>query len=308
MRLKTTFVLNSFIKQLKLGGFYIYATNNTRDFSMTSTQQRALCAIEILLFWESQINRKRLAILLGLSESRASQFIKRYEENFPGFICYDEKKKCHYPTEHFQPQLTTGTTDEYLQLILRQKQHTATTEVISAPQRYVIPDVLKTICNAIQKSPQQLNVIYQSLQNPDDSQQRIITPHTLVFSGLRWHVRAFCEKSKTFKDFVLSRFAQTEKAEFGQVTVEQDTHWQTFEELVIMADPRLTESQRKLIEREHGMNESRLVIETRGALIRYQMELLNIDTGNPNPESQQIIVESACWKRIQPYLNEACGL
>lgn len=268
---------------------------------MTLTQQRVFRAVEILLLWESQINRKRLAILLGLSENRASQLIKQYEANFPDFIRYDKKTKIHYPTEHFQAQLIQGTTDEYLQLILQKTKHTTTAEVISAPQRHVIPEVLKILCSAIQHK-NKIKIIYQSLQNPDTKQWRVITPHTLVFSGLRWHVRAFCENSQTFKDFVLSRFSEAKKGEFGQVTAKQDLHWQTFEELVIMADPRLTEGQRKLLEREHGMKEGRLVIETRGALIRYQMELLNIDTGNPNPESQQIIVEPNCWKRIQAYL------
>ncbi len=270
-------------------------------------QLYSLSAIEILLFWEGQINRKRLAILLGLSENRASQLIKQYEASFPGFIRYDKKKKCHFPTETFQPQLTKGITEDYLNLLLQENKQTASTEIIAAPQRYVIPQVLKTVCSAIQLK-NKIQIVYQSLQNPDTNQWRVITPHTLVFSGIRWHVRGFCEKSKTFKDFVLSRFAQAETEKFGAVTIQQDSHWQTFEELVIMADPRLTESQRKLIEREYGMNEGRLVIETRGALIRYQMELLNIDTGNPNPESQQIIVEPSCWKRIQCYLHEACGL
>ena len=34
---------------------------------------------------------------------------------------------------------------------------------------------------------------------------RLIAPHTLVYTGMRWHVRAYCEKNGQYRDFVLSR-------------------------------------------------------------------------------------------------------
>lgn len=34
---------------------------------------------------------------------------------------------------------------------------------------------------------------------------RLIAPHTLIYTGMRWHVRACCEKNRQYRDFVLSR-------------------------------------------------------------------------------------------------------
>src|SRR5690625_5587511 len=55
------------------------------------------------------------------------------------------------------------------------------------------------------RTQQRLEVDYVSLSNPN-RQGRIIVPHTFVSTGLRWHLRAWCEKSQSYRDFVLSRF------------------------------------------------------------------------------------------------------
>ena len=39
-----------------------------------------------------------------------------------------------------------------------------------------------------------------------DAETRLIAPHTLIYTGMRWHVRAYCEKNRDYRDFVLSRF------------------------------------------------------------------------------------------------------
>jgi predicted DNA-binding transcriptional regulator YafY len=54
-----------------------------------------------------------------------------------------------------------------------------------------------------------VEVIYQSLTDRDSQQQRIIEPHSLINTGLRWHLRAYSEDTYDFRDFVLSRFAET---------------------------------------------------------------------------------------------------
>lgn len=39
-----------------------------------------------------------------------------------------------------------------------------------------------------------------------DGETRLIAPHTLIYTGMRWHVRAYCERNRDYRDFVLSRF------------------------------------------------------------------------------------------------------
>jgi predicted DNA-binding transcriptional regulator YafY len=45
-----------------------------------------------------------------------------------------------------------------------------------------------------------LETEYVSLNTPN-VEVRLIAPHTLVYTGMRWHVRAYCEKNGQYRDF-----------------------------------------------------------------------------------------------------------
>lgn len=83
---------------------------------------------------------------------------------------------------------------------------------------------------------------------------RVIQPHTVVHTGYRWHVRAWCEKNGDFRDFVLSRISDTPElvlpAEHG---VQDDVAWQTLVTIRLKPDPRLNKAQQALIARDYGM-------------------------------------------------------
>lgn len=68
-----------------------------------------------------------------------------------------------------------------------------------------------------------------------------IHPHVLVKTGLRWHLRAYCEDKKQFRDFVLSRFRGTPEL-LSPVTHsgELDLAWHTLIPLVFQPDHRLS--------------------------------------------------------------------
>jgi predicted DNA-binding transcriptional regulator YafY len=48
-----------------------------------------------------------------------------------------------------------------------------------------------------------ISVEYVPLAKPIP-ETRLIAPHTLIYTGMRWHVRAYCEKNRMYRDFVLS--------------------------------------------------------------------------------------------------------
>jgi len=53
---------------------------------------------------------------------------------------------------------------------------------------------------------------------------RLIEPHTLVYTGMRWHARAYCEKNGQYRDFVLSRLhGQPDLLDASPNTREQET-------------------------------------------------------------------------------------
>jgi predicted DNA-binding transcriptional regulator YafY len=139
-----------------------------------------------------------------------------------------------------------------------------------------------------------LEVDYVSIKNPD-REGRIIVPHTLVYTGLRWHVRAWCEKNQEYRDFVLSRFRDMPEILDDSVHgVDGDSEWNTLVCIRIVPDPRLSPAQREVIEGDYGMQAGALEISTRGKLVPYALKLLHIDLNAEleDPAAQQIVVEN----------------
>ncbi|MFP6808497.1 MAG: WYL domain-containing protein, partial [Pseudomonadales bacterium] len=171
--------------------------------------------IEIISMWEGRLTTNHLCDTFGIGRQQASKDINTYlQEIGPGNLIYDKHLKGYKPTENFAPCVTSGLCDEYLNLMHRNNElsHTfeflslqiANTEVVSVPARHIRPLVLRPIVTAARQN-RRLEVDYVSIHNPD-REGRVIVPHTLVYTGLRWHVRAWCEKNKDYRDFVLSRF------------------------------------------------------------------------------------------------------
>lgn len=94
-------------------------------------------------------------------------------------------------------------------------------------------------CFQAARTQKRVEISYVSLANPV-AETRIIAPHTLVCTPLRWHVRAYCEKNHAFRDFVLSRFREVNgMLDESPMTVAQDEQWQHKVNLILCPDPRL---------------------------------------------------------------------
>ncbi len=139
-------------------------------------------------------------------------------------------------------------------------------ELLRPPMRQISPKILRVITQAA-KNNQKIDLGYVSLFSPD-KESRIIAPHSLVCTPLRWHVRAYCEKNRDFRDFVLSRFRAINGVE-GKASVSK--------------------------EQDYNMIDGVTVIKTRAALLSYVLQALNIDISHQQrrPEAQQIVIQNA---------------
>lgn len=137
-----------------------------------------------------------------------------------------------------------------------------------------------------------------------DGETRLIAPHTLIYTGMRWHVRAYCEKNRDYRDFVLSRFRGVPELmdDKTENTREQDPGWSTRAQVIIEPDSRLKPEQRTIIEADYGMRDGQLVIETRGALVQYVLQRYQIDPTKVHAKAtaQQIVVTNL--DELQPWL------
>ncbi|MBT6265669.1 MAG: WYL domain-containing protein [Halieaceae bacterium] len=258
--------------------------------------------IECIALWEGRLTTRHLVETFGIGRQQASKDINTYNRTVaPDNLRYDKFLKGYEPNAAFKPTVTRGLAEEYLQLLANRSELHRTfssvalpqgnTEVLAPPIRPVSPELLRPLLQAAREQ-QRLEVDYASLNNPN-REGRIIAPHTLVWTGTRWHVRGWCEKNQGFRDFVLSRFRGTPEL-LGPTTQcsDDDQDWHKTIEIILKPDPRLSEEQQDVVAKDFGMNQGQLCVIVRARLANYLLQLLNIHTGEAlsDPKAQQVII------------------
>ena len=260
--------------------------------------------IEIIALWEGRLTTNHLCDTFGIGRQQASKDINTYNYDCaPGNLEYDKTLKGYKPSKAFKPVYTSGNADEYLHLLNRNDDlsqtfsalplSTANTEVINAPARKLAPALIRNIVQAARQC-RRIDVDYVSLVNPDH-EGRVIVPHTLVFTGLRWHVRGWCEKNSEYRDFVLSRFRGIpELMDLSGHTVAEDMDWHTDVEVRLVPNPELNKAQRQVVAEDYGMLDNKLAITTRGPLVQYLLQELRVEPNarDMSARSQPIVVSN----------------
>ena len=253
--------------------------------------------LELIAFWEGQINTKPLMSALGLTRQSVSQLLKQYQADFPNSLDYDAKRKAYQITDHFKPHYIDQTVDEYFAWLhfgniptFPQEPTHHTQYRIDALPRYVSPHVMRPLHKAV-KEKTAVDCEYLSVAS-SDPQGRLLYPHSFVKTANRWHVRAYCALRQEYLDFVLSRFQSVDyDGENAQNTPAQDERWNTQVTLILAPDSRLTDKQKSVLENDYGMTNSQLHITTRAALVKYTLDDLQIKTKmlEANPQAQQLV-------------------
>jgi len=127
-----------------------------------------------------------------------------------------------------------------------------------------------------------------------------------VYTGMRWHVRAYCEKNRQYRDFVLSRLrGEPELLDHSVNGVDGDVDWNTDIPVVFTTDVRLSAEQKAIIETDFGMVDGQLVVPSRRALVKYVLQRYQIDPKSHNPKAaaQQIVVDNL--DELRPWLYDS---
>ena len=267
--------------------------------------------LELLAWWEGQIHPVQLAEHWQVTRQHASKLLKQWNNTHPGALEYLPQEKHYRTTKAFVPQRINGDVVEYLNWSTLGIQPRFATdaerhqplphEILSHPPRHVTPQLIRPLIRAIREQ-KRLDVDYVSLSNPSH-QGRIIVPHHFVNNGQRWHLRAWCEKSYDYRDFVLSRFrGEPELMDYSEKGAAQDHAWNTLVSVILQPDPRLTPAQQEVIEQDYLMQNGQLHITTRACLVPYLLRGLQIHphTQEGEPEAQQLVIVNK--SDIQPWL------
>lgn len=66
--------------------------------------------------------------------------------------------------------------------------------ILEVPSRAIKPHILRPLIRAVREG-RRVEAEYVSMTTPQP-EIRVLSPHALVCTPLRWHVRAYCEKNK----------------------------------------------------------------------------------------------------------------
>lgn len=261
--------------------------------ALTWDQALRFRLLEIVLQWEGRLTTNHLCTAFNIGRQQASRDINRYiKEVSPEGMEYDRKLKGYKPTAQFRPRYSEGKVDEYLMLLHREKQHQRQheaegltlplmdlryghIEILNVPNRHIDPVIVRGLVQAA-RHQLRVDVDYVSLSSAEMSGRNIV-PHTLVYDGIRWHVRAYCEKKKDYLDFVMSRFRGApdllNASEHGR---KQDREWNTQVTAVVVPNPELNTTQQAIIASDYAMVEGKLLITQRIPLLHYALERLQV--------------------------------
>lgn len=252
--------------------------------------------IELLAYWQGKVNSSDLRRQFAISRQQATHYLQMYRTVCPQNLHYQSSVKGFEPASDFAPRYISGDVSEYLDWLDHQGNITVsqastglTHTALTLPKRQVSPMVMRALVAAIRRR-QRLDVEYLSLSNPVN-EGRVIQPHTFVKTGLRWHLRAYCEQTNEFRDFVLSRFrGEPELLGPADHSAADDPGWNSELKLILVPDPALSDAQQQVVAEDYQMQNGRLVIRTKPALAQYLLQEMQIDLRgeNSSPTARQL--------------------
>ncbi|KAF7781255.1 hypothetical protein PRUB_b0412 [Pseudoalteromonas rubra] len=269
---------------------------------MQAKEEQYFRYIEAVLFWQGEIQTGTFQDKFKLSRPSARRYVTDFIERYQIAASYNESEKAYVLASPFTPNYISQDFAEYASLTGEQYVHNLSTSTITAlalPHRKLNPTILRPILNACRRQSV-LDIRYQSIKEGGET-ERVIRPHTLINSGLRYHLRAYCEHAKGFRDFSLSRIvsASPEFISKAQKYKKDDEAWQQEVTLTIIPDPRLSEYAQQVIAHDFDMHNHQKQIKTNAALINYLISILRLDVQHPHPEAQQIVMEPTCYQELR---------
>lgn len=281
--------------------------------------EQRLGFIEFRLFWEGSINRADLIEFFGVSVPQASKDLTMYQERAPGNMEYDKRNKCYVAADKFVLRFLDPDPYVYLEQLRSVAERTTAphessiaqlpeADVALTPKRDIDIEILRRVLDAM-RSANSIEVFYQSMntRRPDPIWRRI-TPHAFGYDGFRWHTRAYCHLENCFKDFLLPRILEVgRKGEPGE-TGEADWLWNNYFDIIIGPHPGLTESQKKVVAKDYGLEQGRGVLSVRYAMLFYVLKRLGLlgDAEKEDPRRQHIVALNK--NDVQTALNRSSNL
>lgn len=280
------------------------------------TQRPSLTLLESILLWEGRLNNARLRELFEIKGVRASVMIREFREHHPDWTAWNSVTKSFHATEEaYRAGPTIGgegkigvaaSHGQYLALV--GLPHTSLDPTprrgawAAFPDIYVPAPRIYSILSEAIRVRRSVQITYMSMGEPMPT-QRVISPHSLIQAGRRWHTRAFSAERKQFRDYALGRMVSAKLLDAASETREEDDEaWMAKVQVRLIAHPALTEDQEAVIRFEYFNNTAARVDTCRGALVHYYIQDVRAatDITTQKPPEYQLAVSNI--DEIRPWL------
>ena len=274
--------------------------------------RQRLMLLEGTLLLSGWVRTQALMDTFGISRAQASKDFAVYHELRPKNLVYNKSKKYYEAGESFEPLFLTGKSSELFDVlaatqhkdgpVLAMATQTPKVEIIRPLDRELDLKIVRAISTAA-ANLKKVRITYQSMKDEETEPEiRTISPHTLVFSGFRWHARAYSDESQGFRDYVLGRMlGSVEVLDEPGVSSEHDHEWNELVKVKIGPHPGLRPHQQRIIAQDYGMDDSVIEVPVRKALVQYFLYLMQVhpDRVVSDPVKQQIALLNE--NELKPY-------
>ncbi len=264
----------------------------------------------ILLLCEGRVKNERIRHILDITQPYTSRLIRQLREEYPNWVELDTFEKSYVATEDAYKEAkelglwSRGALEAYVE-ILKTDRLNPPVQCFSA-----IPAVLTPPAEVFGRLNYAINmgygvkVHYRSMENPTPT-ERILYPHALVQTSKRWHVRAYCPASESYKDFNLGRMSNVEPIT-DRVSFEyqpRDSEWNLNVSVEIVPHRDLNDAQKEMIQDEflEGAKIRKYIV--RAALVRYYIASLSAAVDVTTQKAPTYLLEVSNVDELIPYIS-----
>ncbi len=261
------------------------------------SQVERLAYIEARLYFLGELQRQDVAQRFSVASAQASRDLSLYKQLAPKNLDYDYRARTYQPSSKFKRifELSTENVLWWLKSGLGDGLPNPPGLPTESVNTLCIPDgeMLAQVTRAIYRK-KTLEIKYLSLSS--GYKTRKISPHALVDSGKRWHVRAFDRENDRFSDFVINRIQFASVLDEDSADHEQaaaDEQWSQLVHLSLIPHPKIIHQ--AAIEADYRMTGRRIEVSCRAAMAGYMLRRWGVDCtidSSLNPEEYHLALQN----------------
>jgi len=231
--------------------------------SLNYSQFQRLCFFETKLMWEGKVNRQDVCEQFGVSANHFTREIREYKNHCLKNLEYDNTERTYIARETFKPLFSKSGVDSYLSLLrtyntnsipglMSEMGSAVSCNVMPEPNIAVDEETLKKVLEAIHNSLG-CEIQYISFSSAKLT-KKMIWPHSLAWSGKRWHARSYDADKDQFNDIVLARIDKASIVyQQAEKSIADDDQWNEVEKFDVVPNQSFSKEMQVAVAREYGM-------------------------------------------------------